>query len=526
MPPQTLPPLPDLDPAAVRAAATTLAPLGPEVTGTGDRTVRGWRQVGTYYLAPETPVLLAALDPVGVATLRTGERLDGLSRALTTYADRAEPPLTELRRMHATAGPITPEQAARATALVAEIDTAERECAAAIRGLVAFDPRPPSYRVSEQVDKAGVAISIGFIQIGQSAVFKEIRFSDGTVLLTAVDAGELGATGSIGGVIDLGAGVTIENGSTWRFRNPEEAAALRQQLEAYVAQQRAVLFDDTGGAAAGVAIFGGVPPVRPPDLVVTEFAVPLSAAGGVDVPVAEANAAAEGTVKQVVIRDVATGATTTVSSREGAVGAGASVTPLGVGDSDGIGGRLATGSTTAVTRDAAGRITRVALTSTGTAEVAVSDNINGPRPDEPGGRHRAPTLDPTGTIVDESRESRVAVTTTTLDVTDANRGAVEAWVAAGQPDGDGAVGDPRLHYPATATPGDPFQNALHESARVTRVEYDDVTEANGVDATIKAGWQLGVEITAESTTSTAGSGSYLGAPGPDGSRPPVPLPPR
>jgi hypothetical protein len=512
--------IPAIDVVAIRAAAGALAPLGPAVGDGGNRTIGAWRQLGAYYIAPETPVLLAALDPVGPLTQRAADRVSGLARALTGFADRVEPLLAELRRL---AGPAT---ATRENALLAELAVAEQECAAAIRALAAFDPRPPSVRVSEQVDKAGVAITVGFVTIGRSAVFKETRFSDGSVLLTAVDAGELGATGSLGGVLDFGAGVTIENGSTWRFRTPEEAAALRQQLDAYVAQQRAVLFDDSGGAAAGVAIFGGVPVPRPPDLVVTELGVPLTAEGSVDAGLAGGSIGAGGTVKETLVRDVATGATTTVSSREGSVTAGVTGTPFGVGPSVGAGGTLLAGSTTAVTRDAAGRVTRVLLTSTDSTQGAVSDNLTGPGEEPPGGRHRAPGLDPSGTIVDEHKDTSVTVTTTTLDVTDANRAAVETWVTGGAHDGDGAVGDPALHFPAAAVPGDPFQNALHDGARVTQVTYDEATDAAGVDAKVKAGWELGFEVTGEETTTHAGAGSYLDVPGPDGVRRRLPLPAR
>lgn len=514
--------MPDqIDVGAIRAAATAMTPLAPAVADTGDRSVRTWREIGTYYLAPETPVLVNALDPVGPLTRRTADRTTGLARALLTWADAAEPLLADLRRLGA-GTEVSPGTVGRMDRLTTELAAVEQDCAAAIRALTAFDPVPDRVRVAEQVDTGSVGFTIGFVTIGRGVTFKQTMFSDGSVHLTALNGGDLGATGGLGGFVELGGGVRIEAGSTWRFRSTEEADALREQLEAYLAQQETILLDDTGGAAAGVAIFGGVDPVRPPDLVVSEFAVTGSGALQGDAGLVQGSITGEGSQTQTVIRDQATGATTTVTAREGSAAGSVTVSPLVAGPTAGGGVQVLTGSATGVTRDATGRITRVVLTATESGQGSVAGNLAGPR-DELGGRHRAESLDPTGSIGVERSRAQVTVIMTALDVTDANRAAVEQWVAAGQPDGDGAVGDPGRHYPATAVPGDAFQNALHDRARVTRVTYDDVTDTAGFDAEIRAGWTLGLEASYESTSSRAGEATYLEAPGPDGTRPAVPF---
>lgn len=73
-------------------------------------------------------------------------------------------------------------------------------------------------------------------------------------------------------------------------------------------------------------------------------------------------------------------------------------------------------------------------------------------------------------------------------------------------------------------PGDPFQNALHDKAKVSRVTYDDSTVVHAIDAKVKAGWTLGVEAGLEQTSSHAGEGTYLDTAGRDGIRHPVPIP--
>jgi hypothetical protein len=520
--PPALPPAAAVDTEAVWAAATALTPLGQPVTDHGEQAVRAWRQIGDFYIAPETPVLLAALDPIVPLTEKSGERIRGLGTALATFADAAEPIIAELRRL-GTGGPVTPEEAARMTALIEELAAVEQACAAAIRSLTAFDPAPDRFRLGEQVDTDSLGVTIGIVTIGASAVFKETRFSDGTVFLTAVDAGELGGSGSLGGVLQADAGFRLEAGSTWRFGSGPEADRFRDQLDLYIKQQRAVMYDE--GAALGVAAAGGGISIRPPDQVVSEIALPASFSLNGDTGLLHGDVGAGVAPKETVIRDVTSGSTTTFRSVEGYVQANGSVTPLAVGPSYGGGFQALTGSATGTVRDASGRLTKVILTSTSSQQGTFADNVTGPGEDPSPGKHRAPGAEPSGTYLDSEAKSQVTVTTTSLDVTDDNRAAVERWVASGQRDPGTLSGDPALHNPTTAVPGDAFQNALHDRARVTQVTYDDVTDTNGIDAEIKAGWTFGVEGSVESTTSHAGAGTYLDVAGPDGVRHAVPIPP-
>ena len=75
-------------------------------------------------------MLIAALDPVGPLTEKSGQRIRGLGSALATFADAAEPIIAELRRLGA-GGPVTPAEAARMTALIEQLAAVEQACAAA-----------------------------------------------------------------------------------------------------------------------------------------------------------------------------------------------------------------------------------------------------------------------------------------------------------------------------------------------------------------------------------------------------------
>jgi hypothetical protein len=517
-----LPPAAAVDCEAVRNAATALTPLADPITDHGARATLAWRQIGDFYIAPETPVLLAALDPVRPLAGTTGERVLGLGAALRTFADGAEPVIDELHRLN-TSAPVTPQEATRMTALIAELALVEQACAAAIRSLTAFDPAPDKFRVDETVDTDSLGVTVGFVTVGTSTVFKVTRFSDKTVSLTAVDAGELGVTGSLGDVLQADAGFRLEAGSTWRFGSGQEADRFRNQLDLYIKQQQAVMFQE--GAASGVAAVGGGISIRPPDQVVAEFALPGSFSVSGEAGVLSGDVGGGATPKETVIQDMTSGSTTTFRSVEGNVAVNGTITPLGVGQSYGGGFQGLAGSATGTVRDANGQLTKVILTSTSSQEFTHHSNISGPGEDPSPGKHAAPGREPAATYVDSTASSQVTVTTTSLDVTDDNRAAVEQWVAGGQRDPGTLSGDPHLHNPTTAVQGDAFQNALHDRARVTQVTYDDVTDTTGIDAEIKAGWTLGVDGSVESTTSHAGEGTYLDSPDRDGVRHAVPIPP-
>jgi hypothetical protein len=517
MPPPTTVAPPDLPPAAavdteaVRAAAGAMVPLAQPVTDHGGQAIRTWRQIGSYYIAAETPVLIAALDPIGPLTEKSGDRIRGLGTALATFADAAEPIIVELRRLGG-GGPVTPEEAARMTALITELGQVEQACAAAIKSLTAFDPAPDRFKTGDEVDKASAAITIGFLKIGQSATFKRTTFSDGSVFLTAVDGAEITGKGALG-PLEAGGGVKIETGSTWRFADGPEADRFEAQLNAYLIGQHAVMYEE--GAALGVATLGGLPPIRPPDQVISEFAVPVSAKVSGDSFFAQGDGKVEVTPKVTVLRDMGTGTTTTTRSIEGYLEANGTVTPVGVGTAVGPGFQKLVGSTTGIVQDADERVTKVILTQTDSTQGSFSHNEVA----------KIPGADPAGKVIDKEKSTDVTLTTTTLDVTDANRAAVEQWVAGGQRDYGSLTGDIRQHYPVATTPGDDFQNALHDKAKVTRVTYDDVTDVDGFEAKAKAGWTLGVEGSLEETSSHAGEGTYLDVPGPDDIRQERPIPP-
>jgi hypothetical protein len=137
-----------VDPAAVRAAAAQLMGGGPALAEQADIVVRTWAGLGPSYQAPEAHALLAALDPVHTATQPHGERLRSAGAALDAFSYEAQAVVGQLDDLRAAAATADPLQAAdleaRAGVLLAQLEEAERTCAAAIRAAVGQQEGPAS----------------------------------------------------------------------------------------------------------------------------------------------------------------------------------------------------------------------------------------------------------------------------------------------------------------------------------------------------------------------------------------------
>lgn len=513
-----LPPGAAVDAAAVRAAGARLVPLGQPVADHGEETVRSWRWIGDHYHAPETPVLLAALDPLVEATDTASRRILGLGTALTVWADGIEPIIAELRRLGA-AGTVTPAEAGRMTELIAELANAEVACVNAIRSILADGTEPSKIKTGEHVDEDKATLSVGFVQVGVGNSFKVTTFSDGTVEVTALVAPQAGGTASPGS-LDFGGGFTAQSGDTWRFQDGTEAARLLDELKRYVAERQKPTPAGKGSFPIGALLR----PPRPPDLTVTELGAQASAEAGVEGPVAEGTAKGEGAVKETVTHDRTNGTVQSTLTTEGALALDGTFAPLGVGPRAGAVQQDKVELGRSVTRDeATGRITGIELTRTVTGTDSASGGGAGPG-DASGGQHRAPgvSVDVSGKA--EHTESTVRVTTTTLEVTEENRALVEKWVADGRPDLGTPAGVDGLHDPDRAVPGDDFQNLLHREAKVGEVTYEETKDATTGEAEVKAGAKVGGEGQGGSSSSRAVQASHLGDPGPDDVRRPVPDP--
>jgi len=349
-----------------------------------------------------------------------------------------------------------------------------------------LDPKPKKCKITEHSEKVNSEIKIAFIKIGENAGFIETTYTDGTVTYTATDGAEVGLTGGFGSKLDIGklergvqvdfgAGMSFEYGSTWVFRNAEEAEEMREQLDKYLAEQETLRHDTSGGYAIYLALRGATDPPKPPTQQVSTFEVESEAGAkvGLSLPwdldpdgesgvpnltLAEAGLKFGGSGKWTQIVDTRTGTTTWTTGGEVFGQLGAQAGPV-AGELKGV-----LGSSMSITRDKDDQITKVTLVTTreGRATGTLNSGQN----------------DLGGNLSDSNSVGMVTVTTTTLEVTtDAQRALVNNWLAAQANDADGAV-SPQTYYPDRLVPGDAFPEPhVHECDGEQRAVQQRVRQA-------------------------------------------------
>lgn len=400
------------------------------------------------------------------------------------------------------------------------------------------DPKPTKCKISTHSQEVNSEIKIAFIKIGDNAGFIETKYSDGTVTYTATDGSSLGAEGGVGAKFDVGklkagaevnfgGGLKFKYGDTWTFKNQAEADKMESDLQDYLAQQEELKWDPDAGLA--IAITGEKDPPKPPDQSVSTFTVQGNVTGsiGLSLPwdkdssdsadsgdsggddsnggklpnlkLAKAGATIGGNVDWTLLTNNDTGDTTYTTNYQGYAQADGTLGPL-QGQIKGL-----DGSSLSITRNKAGQITSVTITSTTSG--SLSGSINGGQKDLGG---ESKTGGSTG---------NVHVTTTKVPInTDAQRSEISQWLSYG------AIITPDMITPTTATPGDPIQNLFYQQGQISQVDYDQVTDTEGFAAEVKLGVEFGVDFSYTDDTSTAVNASYFDAPDDSGVRRPVPFP--
>ena len=393
-----------------------------------------------------------------------------------------------------------------------------------------FDPKPKKCKVSEYSEQVNAEVKIAFIKIGENAGFIERTFSDGTVTYTATDGASLGVTGGFGGKLDIGKvergaqvdfgfGVKFDYGSTWTFKNADEAAAMRKQLDDYLVEQM-VLKENPYYGIKFLWSDAKEPP-KPPSQSVSTIETTLDAEGklGLSLPFDNDPNADSGvpnltladlglkfgtTGRWTQIRDNETGNTTYTTGGEVFGEANANVGPAG-GQLKGI-----LGSSIAITRDKDNNI--VGVTMVTTREGKATSSVNAGQGNL-GGKGLGLRLRQRGH--GDHHQPRGE------DPRAAGPGQPVAGRAGGRREG---YVSPETFFPDRLVQGDPFQNLMYTNATVSNVEYNNVTDKSGFAAEVKLGVAFGIDLSLETTDSNAVDATYLDVPGSDGTRAPVDFP--
>jgi hypothetical protein len=146
-----------IDTAGLRAVASALPPDGLALTRQAEVVVRTWIGLAEVYEAPESPVLVSALDPVRASARLHQARVDAVAPILDRFAAEVEDVVRQLDALRARAGSATGAAAARIEEevldLLAQVVTAEQAAGADIRAVTDEPPSKPGY--AHAVDSLG-----------------------------------------------------------------------------------------------------------------------------------------------------------------------------------------------------------------------------------------------------------------------------------------------------------------------------------------------------------------------------------
>ena len=361
-----------------------------------------------------------------------------------------------------------------------------------------FDPKPKKCKVSEHGEEVNSEIKIAFIKFGENAGFIERTFSDGTVTYTATDGASLGVTGGFGGKLDLGkvergaqvdfgAGVKFDYGSTWTFKNAEEAAAMREQLDDYLVEQEIIKHDPY----YAIKFCGAIPRSRRSRRrrACRRIETTLDAEGklGLSLPFdTDPKTPTSGRAEPQAGR------------RRAQVRHHRQVDPdQGQRDREHHlhhrGRRLRRGQRQPRSDGwPAQRDPRLQHRDHPGQGQQHRRGHHGDHPrgqgDQLGERRARATW--AARASDSDSASAVTVTTANLPVTTAEqRDLVNQWLAAQEADPNGYV-SPETFFPDRLVQGDPFQNLMYTNATVSNVEYNNVSDKTGFAAEVKLGRRL------------------------------------
>ena len=400
------------------------------------------------------------------------------------------------------------------------------------------DFRPPVCTLRTDSDQASSSVKIGFVTIGEDNGFIVTQNSDGTVTATATNGGSLGGEvgfgASIGGGskgdlglgadVSFGAGVKAKAGDTWKFDSMEEWESMREQLDDYLIQE--MQLQSEGGA--GIALWkwisdSWVEKPRDPDVTSSSFTVEVTVDGQAGLRLGDGTtgkngkpgmdnlnrgAYIEGKVGGTYVRttDHKSGNQSSTYQFDASGGGGLN---WGFGNAGG-GGEYQ--SAFKITRDKNDKIVSVEFlqetSASWSAELDLDSSI------VPAGQSANGSVK-----IGATEESQRTVVTTELDVTDANRGVVESWLAQSGLGSDGLVLMPSNAFePSKPVADDPFANLLYQEGRNSVQVYDQVDDGFSFGAEFAVGLKIGASFSSSSTTSTINSAIFLGAPGADGTR--------
>ncbi|MQA83304.1 MAG: hypothetical protein GEV03_01405 [Streptosporangiales bacterium] len=365
--------------------------------------------------------------------------------------------------------------------------------------------RPDACLVSSSANTYGATGAIAVVTVGKEVSFLVERMSDGTVKVTAVQAGSAGLEAGIGAGINagkvfrfgaeanVGGDVTLSYGDTWVFESQDEADNFIGDIKEQAAIDAA---KDTGLLGLGAHAYDAVagPDLPSPTITREEVSGELGADASAGLGLGRANRNSSG------------------GEGEGSWNAGPNVN---------AGVELTGNGSIVIEHDHSNHtVAKIyELGGGGEAGAQVPTKFGGVEGERAGAmkviRKEDGTLVGVQFVQSSAVNGEATVTTTNLPITNPEqRRIAEGWLASHN---DGAT-TLRLTWDdmaQTTEPGpdaDEFAHLLYDEARVTRAEYDSSVDPAEFGAEAKLGLQLGLNVYHESAEQDLNSAQYLGAP--------------
>ena len=404
------------------------------------------------------------------------------------------------------------------------------------------DFEPDKCKVNQTGDKYSGVVQVAFVRIGENAGFTVTEYSDGSVTMMATNGAEVGAAGGFGAdvalgeldaaaKVDFGGGLKFDYGSTWTFADKAQADQFRDQLDDYLADQWALSHPACYGMVCVPRPIHGTPAPSVPSTTFAGIETQASVSGklglsgatqGPDMTQAQMTQLGIGaklkpSAKWTMTRD---NAQTPEDPSDDTV---THVTDLQFNSETTGALQLATGGVGSMvgmafsfTTNARGEITSLKIVST--SEVVSTAGIDAQGSVTSGQGDHSTSVGGQVSGTTDIGDMVVTETSLTLDPTDtASQQVVRDWMG-------GSGGYPGLIAlnsinPATPNPGDPFATLLYTQATSSTVNYDHVTDKQRFALNVKFGLAFGIDISSESSQTSATRATYLGAPAADGIRP-------
>ena len=399
------------------------------------------------------------------------------------------------------------------------------------------DYEPGPCTVTQSGNQVSSVVSVGIVDFGENAGLERQTMSDGTVTLTATDGGSLGVSSGagaelrtgggleLGASIDFGGGYSFAAGDTWTFPDAESADEVQELLQEHRTRER-----QHGPSRLGLNISDAIDPLDPlppPDSVSRDMGATVDISGQVGF---QATGKKDGSGPNVQLSAVAgsvdpeahwietthTNGTEATEDDTRTYTVDMSVTPeigsdiwggdLGLGDTHGM--------SLAITEDARGRVTELAIVTTNEGAISGGNSV------DVGGKGGVDddSTSGSGSLLASSEATTATVTETRLTLDPDAPGyhedmaVVDDWLT-----GDGSGYEWAGLVPMSAVNpaqrgSDPFSQLMHERATVSAITREGVTDTAGLAAEVKYGLKFGFDFSSTSSTSETVYAGYLGAP--------------